>query len=519
MDWYDGDFLTNYGKIIEMSADRYSKKTALMYKDDEITYEELEHRANRFANVLNDLGVAENAHVAIQMGNKPQFMEVFWGTLKSGRVPVPLNLRLPPKTLSYILENSDSVILVADEEKSDSAEGLFDSADNLEWLVTKGEPGHSYEKLMEESDDEHETVPAEKDDLAMLLYTSGTTGKPKGVMLSHENLLTNVDAYNAAGLSDSEMVMLGVMPWYHSYGLIMAGTMFYTGGCVVAQNSIEPEDILQSIEKWEINIFPGISTLFKLILLEYQANPEKYDLSSMDYIFTAAEPLPSDTKEKLEEIFGEAIIVEADGLTEMGPVNTAEPLWGKKKEGGCIGPTLKNIEGKVVDPEDRSKELDVGGEGELAWGGPAVAKGYYKKPEKAEEAFQDGWVYTGDVGYVDEDGYYWFTGRTDDMIKSAGEKIHPPAVEDALANHSAVSEAAVVSAPHKVKGEVPVAFVVKSGDVSEEELKEFSLEHVPTYAHPRRIFFQDSLPKSGTLKTQRYKLREKVDDLISEPLG
>ncbi len=519
-----------------MAADRYPEKPAIIYGNEEINYQEFQEKVNRFANVLEDLEAEVGGKVALQIPNRPQFMESFFGTLKSGRIPVPLNLRMAPRNISYVLDNSNSVILVADGELAEQAESLFDSSDKLKELVVKSDGvGQSYEDLMDEAGTEADSAPVDVEDDALLLYTSGTTGKPKGVMLTHKNLLAAVYSLTSRqGVGGNNEVYLGVMPWYHCYGLVAIASMcFVTGATIVAQDSINPEDIAKNIEKWKVTMFPGLATLYNLFIMEYDGNPDlrDYDLSSVHTLIAGAEATPQETKRKCEnEIFTNAIVRNFYGLTETTCCITGESPCNREVPGG-IGSPNKTVEGKIVDPNTREELTRVkeGGvivsgeperEGEMAWKCPQLVNGYYKLPEKTEEKFQGEWFYSGDMGYVHEDGYFVYSGRTDNMIHPGGENVYPEKSEDALMEHPDIAEAAVVAAPHKFKGEVPVSFVVNSGaELEEDEIKEFALERVATYEHPRRVFFVDGLPKSASMKTQHFKLREKVEEILEEPLG
>jgi long-chain acyl-CoA synthetase len=279
--------------------------------------------------------------------------------------------------------------------------------------------------------------------------------------------------------------------------------------------------------------------MYTMMFREYRENPDEYDLSSLKDATCAAAPLAEDTRRTIEEAWN-VPVVEGWGMTETAPAGTTEPSRGVRKAAGCIGPPVPNIEMKLVDPATRetkvpAEQLEPKGmahpdvdfddedavTGEIAIRGSQVFEGYYNRPEKTAEVFDDdGWFYTEDIARVDSDGYFWMVDRADDMIIAGGENIYPAEVEDALYAHPDVAEAAVVAAPHEVKGEAPVAFVVldEGAEITEEELRRFTLDHVATYAHPRRIFFVDELPRSATQKVQRYKLEAEADEHLDGPL-
>jgi long-chain acyl-CoA synthetase len=270
---------------------------------------------------------------------------------------------------------------------------------------------------------------------------------------------------------------------------------------------------------------------------EYRRQPDEYDLSSLDSVTCAAAPLADATRREIEEAW-DVPMTEGWGMTETSPAGTTEPSRGVRKAAGCIGPPVPNIECKIADPATRETlvgpddltpfvdpEIDFSDDervtGEIAVRGPQVFAGYYERPEKTEQVFDDeGWFYTDDIARVDADGYFWMVDRADDMLIVGGENVYPAEVEEALYDHPDVAEAAVVAADHEVKGEAPVAFVVTEdgANLGEDALREFTLDHVASYAHPRRVFFVDELPRSATRKVQRYKLEADATERLDDPL-
>jgi long-chain acyl-CoA synthetase len=392
-----------------------------------------------------------------------------------------------------------------------------------------------------EADDGFATVDRAYDDVAVQPYTSGTTGRPKGVLLTHENLLSTIQSYAKGAIAlDPEDSILLVLPLFHIYGLnALMGSYLYRGAEMVLQPEPEGEAMLDAIDQHSITKFSGVPAMFTMMFREYRDDPERWDLSSLDDCTCAAAPLAESTRQTIEEAWN-VPIVEGWGMTETAPAGTLEPSRGVRKAAGCIGPPVPDVELKVADPETGETlvgpgDLDPRGmadprvdfddeeavTGELAIRGDNVFEGYYNRPAETDQAFDDeGWFYTQDIARVDGDGYFWMVDRADDMIITGGNNVYPAEVEDALYAHPDVAEAAVVGAPHEVKGEAPVAFVVleAGAEVSETELRRFSLDHVATYAHPRRVFFVEELPRSATQKVQRYKLDERAQELLDGPL-
>ncbi|MXR51565.1 AMP-binding protein [Halovenus sp. WSH3] len=543
MEYYEGDRIEHMGLVPRMAADRYGDKTAFTFMDQETTFDELEKQSNRVANVLLDHGVQPGDRVGLFIPNTPQFPAAYFGTIKAGGVATPLNLRMDPETLGYVVQDAGIDVLVGSPYVAEEVQNLAEAA-GVETLLLPGvsdeESGIvNYSHALEAADSEFDLVDREFGDIAAQPYTSGTTGKPKGVMLSHRNLLSTQESYDKSGLGiDPDDTLVLVLPMFHIYALnALMSTYVMTGAELNLQPQPEPDALLDAIDEHDATTFAGVPALYTQMFRVYRENPEEYDLSSLSYVVCAAAPLPEDTRQTIMREW-DVPMVEGWGMTETSPAGTVEPVAGVSKEAGCVGPALPGIELKIVDPDTREtivhaddvrpvpdESIDFADEeattGELAIRGPQVFEGYYNKPDKTAAVKDDeGWFYTEDVARIDEDGYIWIVDRADDMIISGGENIYPAEVEDALYEHPEVAEAGVAAAPHEVKGEAPVAFVVleEGADVTERELREFTLDHVATYAHPRRIFFVDELPRSATEKVQRYALEEMAEERLDEPL-
>lgn len=541
--YHHGGQVEHMGVLPSMSADRYGDKTAFSFMGEAQSYTELEARSNEVANVLVDHGVESGDRVGLFIPNTMQFPAVYFGVIKAGAVATPLNLRMDPETLAYIIDDAGADVLIASALLADEAQELAAAA-GIETLflpgVEDGERGIvNYSHALMDADDEFERVEREYGDIAAQPYTSGTTGRPKGVMLSHRNLLSAVESYSQGGLMvGPDDTLLLVLPLFHIYGLnALLGSYTYAGSKMVLQPKPEPENMLRAIEDHRVTKFSGVPAMYTMLFREYREDPDAYDLSSLEHVTCAAAPLAEDVRRTIEDAW-ETPVLEGWGMTETAPAGTLEPAIAIHKEAGCIGPPLPGIDLKIVDQATRetivgpadleptpSDEIEFVGEeavtGELAIRGDNVFEGYYNRPDKTAEVLDDeGWFYTEDIARVDADGYFWLVDRADDMIIAGGENVYPAEVESALYEHPDVAEAAVVAAPHEVKGQAPVGYVVleEGTDLTERELREFSLEHVATYAHPRRIFTVDELPRSATQKVQRYKLEEDIAERLEEPL-
>ena len=541
MEYHDGGPLRRMGDLPAMAAHRYGEKTAFVAFGEEQSYNELDDEANRIANVLTDHGIEPDERVGLFVPNTLQFPSAYFGTIRAGAVPIPLNLRMDPETLAFVLDDADVDTMIASPLLAEEATGLAAAA-GLETTFLPGVAEDGVVNLSHEidaADTEFEGPERSFDDVACQPYTSGTTGRPKGVLLTHRNLLSTIESYDTGGLNvDAEDSVLLVLPLFHIYALnAIMGTFLYTGAEMVLQPQPEAQPMLDAISEHAITHFAGVPAMYTMMHREYRRDPDAYDLSSLDSVTCAAAPLADATRREIEEVW-DVPMTEGWGMTETAPAGTTEPSRGVRKAAGCIGPPVPNIECKIADPATRETlvgpddltpfvdpEIDFTDDervtGEIAVRGPQVFAGYYERPEKTEQVFDDeGWFYTDDIARVDADGYFWMVDRADDMLIVGGENVYPAEVEGALYDHPAVAEAAVVGAPHDVKGEAPVAFVVREEgtELDEDDLRAFTLDHVASYAHPRRVFLVDELPRSATRKVQRYRLEADAAERLDEPL-
>ena len=549
MEYHHGDPLRSVGTISTMAADRYRDKAALGFMGTEKTFTELEDEANQLANALAALGVESGERVALYIPNEPLFPVAYYGIIKAGAIAVPLNLQMDTDTLAYVLDDSDVDLLIASAYIPGDEPGITPAGDLAEQagVETLLMPGRSdeqrgirnYSHLTADQPTEFDIVHRGYESVAAQPYTSGTTGKPKGVMLSNENLLSAIESYDRSGLGiDPDLTLVLVLPLFHIYALNALMSLFLARGARLSlQPRPESESLLRAIEQSDAEVFAGVPALYTQMFRTWRDNPAAYDLSSLDYLVCAAAPLAEEVRQTIQEEW-DVVMVEGWGMTETAPAGTIEPVAGVQKEAGCVGPSLPGVELKIADPGTRetrvgpddieplpSAGLDFDDEeavtGELAIRGDCVFTGYHGRPEKNEAVFDDsGWFYTGDIARVDADGYFWIVDRADDMILSGGNNIYPAEVEETLYEHPDVAETAVVAAPHEVKGEAPVAFVVleTGSEVTEADLRAFALEHLASYAHPRRVFFVDELPRSATQKIQRFKLTRQAEERVGGKL-
>ena len=542
MEYFDGGPIERLGALPAMGADRYGEKPAFASFGRTLSYRELDERADSVAGVLADHGVEPGDRVGLFVPNTNQFPPAYFGTIRAGAVAVPLNLRMDPETLVYVLDNAGADHVIASPLLADEARDLAAAADvGTLFLPGVDEEGVvNYSHALAEQSETFDRPERDPGDVACQPYTSGTTGDPKGVLLTHENLLSAIESYDKGGLSvDAEDSIVLVLPLFHIYALnAIMGTYLYSGATMYLQPEPDGENMLRALDDNDVTTMAGVPAMYTMMWRAYREEPDAYDLSSLRYVTCAAAPLADDVRRTIEEAWN-VPMVEGWGMTETSPAGTLEPAHGVRKPAGCIGPVLPGMEIKLVDPETGATLLDTDQlqpfpdpdvdfddesavTGEIAVRGGSVFEGYYGLPERTDQVFDEtGYFHTGDIARVDADGYLWMVDRADDMMIVGGENVYPAEVENALYEHPSVAEAAVVAAPHETKGEAPVAFVVPEADteLDAEALREFSLEHVASYAHPRRVFFVETLPRSATQKVQRYRLAERAGERIDGPLA
>lgn len=542
MEHLDGEPLTHVGDLPALGAHRYPDEVAFEQHGETLTYAELDDRARRTANVLLDHGTEPGDRVGLFLPNTLTFPVAYFGAILAGAVPTPLNLRMDPETLAFVLEDAGVDHLVGSAALADETTGLAERTGvEVTMLPGGGEGVVDLDAAVRDAAPDLDRPPRTPDDPACQPYTSGTTGQPKGVVLTHRNLLAAVENLTRAGLSlDPDDSFLLVLPFFHIFALNgIMGPYLTRGATLHLEPEPDPERMLEALDEHSITKFAGVPAMFTEMFRVYREDPAAYDLSALSDAICSGAPLAEAARREIQAAW-EIPIYEGWGMTETAPSGTIEPVHGVHKTASCIGPPVPGVEIQLTDPSTRETrvsareirlaalgpaDLDFEDEadvtGEIAIRGDNVFEGYHNRPEKNAEVFdEDGWFYTRDVARVDEDGYLWIVDRADDMIIAGGENIYPTEVEDALYEHPDVAEAAVVAAPHETKGEAPVAFVVlESGaDVTEEELRRFTLDHVATYAHPRRVFFVDELPRSATQKVQRFALEEDARERLGGPL-
>ena len=491
-----------------MEIGRFGEHVSLIFEGQEYTNVELRHGARRFARALRALGVKRGDRVIIQMPNCPEVLQSFGAVYAIGAVVVPINFLVGDDETAFIYRDSGAETVISSMAFLPKIQACRKQAPNIKniILIDKEVPSgtFSYHALVQA----HEEIPAiedtEDDDLAALIYTAGTTGRPKGVMHTHGSLYVNGRMQHATHKLPPGITSVSILPLCHSYGIAsLIRASLVGGGKIVLLGSFDINAIFSAIERYRGEIMAAVPTMYIYMLLHPE--PEKYDLSSMKYWISGSAPLTLETQSRFLEKFGHEII-EGWGLTEAGANNSCNPFEGKKKI-GSIGLPTQGTQMKVVD--DQGREVPFGTEGEITISGPMLMKGYWNRPQETAEVLKDGWLYTGDIGYRDEEGYFFITERKKDIIIKGGENIAPREIEEVIFSHPKVSEAAVIGVKDEVYGEeIKACVVLKPGEsATQEEIITHCERKLKRFKSPKYVVFLNALPKSLVGKVLKKELR------------
>ncbi|NEX78404.1 AMP-binding protein [Bacillus thermocopriae] len=520
------------------AANKYPDKVALHFLGKELTYQQLYEAAQYFAGYLQaNLGIEKGDRVAIMLPNCPQNVISFFGVLFAGGIVVETNPLYTERELEHQLKDSGAKAIITldilypkvskvmphTELKDIIVTGIKDFLPfpkNLVYpYIQKKQYGivvkvkheghiHLLTEILKQKKNKWKQYSIDIDeDIALLQYTGGTTGVAKGVMLTHKNIIANTTMNQAwvFKAKEAQEVILGLLPFFHVYGLT---TVMILSIKLAAKLVLLPKfdvlETLKTIEKQRPTIFPGAPTIY--IGLLNHPDLKKFDLSSINACVSGSAPLPQEVQEKFEAITG-GKLVEGYGLSEASPVTHSNFLWGVERVKGSIGVPYPDTDSKIVSIET-GEELRAGEIGEIVIKGPQVMKGYWNRPLETEEVLKDGWLFTGDLGYMDENGYFYIVDRKKDMIIASGYNIYPREIEEVLYEHPDVIEAVAVGIPDPYRGETVKAYIVlKEGStVTEEEMNEFARKYLAAYKAPKLYEFRKELPKTAVGKILRRKL-------------
>jgi long-chain acyl-CoA synthetase len=483
----------NLATFLTDSAERDGDHTAIKLDDAELTFAQLDDASARIASVLAERGIEAGDRVGVMLPNVPYFPVVYYGILRAGGVVVPMNPLLKGREVAFFLEDPGAKLLFAWHDFGQAAEAGAEQAGAELILVKPGE----FEQLVAGAEPRADVAERDDSDTAVILYTSGTTGKPKGAELTHSNLRRNVEVSASLGQVGAEDVVLGALPLFHSFGQTCGlNSAVFSGATLTLIPRFDPRKALEIIDRDKVTIFQGVPTMYSAIL--GCEDREQYDLSGLRLCMSGGSAMPVEVMRKFEEQF-DCKILEGYGLSETSPVASFNHPDRERKP-GSIGTPIEGVEMKVVDDDDN--EVDQGEVGEIVIKGHNIMKGYWNREDATSEAIKDGWFHTGDMAKVDEDGYFFIVDRKKELIIRGGYNVYPREIEEVLYEHPAIAEAAVVGVPDDDLGEEVGAAVVlaKDQDVDADELKEFVKEQVAAYKYPRRIWFSDELPKGPTGK-------------------
>jgi len=499
----------NLGYLFHIPLQLRPAAPAILQDDVVLTFRDLDERCNRIANALLSLGIRRGDRVALMFSNDYRFVESLLGTMRLGAVPVPLNIRMGDEAMIYVIVDSEAMALIANSEMAGRARSLVPQVAGLRHVIVDGEAtgkALNYDQMLRAASPLFTPGKTSPDEVCLQPYTSGSTGKPKGVLLTHGGQIWNVDLLRKLEAFDDTERALVAVPLYHKNAMLGAvKPMLLCGGSLVILPGFDPVQVIRSIARYKVTYMTGVPAMFSRILSQKE-ELSRNDVKSLRYAVCGSAEVSEELVAEFQRTFPEAIIAESYGLTEGGPDPISHSRYGLIKRGSC-GRRVPGSEVKIVG-EDGVTELGPNEVGELITRNPGLAKGYWKLPEVTKKKFRDGWLYTGDLMRCDEDGFFYFVGRKDDMINVSGENVYPKEIVDILLRHPNVRDASVVPVPHPIKGAVPVAFIVpsESGNTSAEELKQFYLKYGTPYAYPRRIYFLDAMPLGGTGKIDRAQL-------------
>jgi long-chain acyl-CoA synthetase len=498
--------MTNLSLNLSQSAGRYAERPAIRMDDVLLTYAALDDAAARAAALLVDRGLRPGDRVGLMLPNVPPFAVLYFGALRAGLVVVPMNPLLKSREVEYYLGNSGAKVLFAWHGFASEAEQGATAAQVQFQSVVPGQ----FEQLVASFEPLQDVVDREADDTAVILYTSGTTGKPKGAELTHGGLDRNreVSGRTLVHVSPEDVVM-GCLPFFHVFGMTMALNLSVAGGaCLTLVPRFDPAKALEVIGRDQVTVFEGVPTMYTAMLGQLGKAP--YDVSSLRVCISGGAALPVEVLRGFEEAFG-CIILEGYGLSETSPVASFNHP-DKERKAGSIGFPIEGVQMRLVDPE--RQVLPAGEVGEIEIRGHNVMKGYWGNPEATAATIRDGWFSTGDLARTDEDGYFYIVDRKKDLIIRGGYNVYPREVEEVLYEHPAVAEAAVVGIPNRLLGEeIGAAVGLKAGaSATPEELIAFVKERLAAYKYPREIWIVDALPKTATGKILRREVSPPPED-------
>ena len=499
----------NVSNIIKQHVAENPEATAILFEENRITYAELNRLINRVAGGLLKLGLKRGDVLSLFLPSRPELIIGYLAAVRAGLTINVVNAMLREQEVAYILKDCDTRAVLVDTKRLSIIEAVRSELESLSTLIVLGKSGrdeyYTYESVLDSGKDQFESVDLQDSDLCHLLYTSGTTGWPKGVMATHRNVWHNATNFGKVHFLPTDTIMVAT-PIFHCWGLVN-GTfgMLSRGGTVITVERFYPDRALSDIERFKPTIFQAVPPMFNLLLRQPQL--DQRDISSVVFCLSAATKMPENLIHQVEQRL-KWRYAEAWGLTEVSCVGTTAPY--KDTRIGSCGQGMDDAEIKVVD--EQGVILPPGQQGELCIRGTCVTEGYLNKPEVTQEAFDsEGWFHSGDVAYMDAEGYAYIVDRIKDMINVGGEKVFPSEVEDMMLAHSKIKDLVIVGIPDELKGEAPKAFIVLREDetATEAEIRAYCKAKMAPYKVPVAVEFIEEVPRAASGKALRRLLRDK----------
>lgn len=498
-------------QLFSNTVTKYASHTAITFFNQTYTYIQLDEQIKRLASAMHKIGVKKGDRVALMLLNCPQYPISYYAALRCGATIVQINPMYKATELLHVLNDSEAEVLIVLDQLFPVVQDIIHETSITSTITTSFENDCRFNELLRDDGDSTPNVSINpREDIAVIQYTGGTTGRSKGAMLTHYNLVANT--IQSAGTSIGKTKLgkervLAISPLFHVYGMTSAMNLtFYNGGNLILVPKFNVEQVVKTIKETKPTIFPGVPTMYIALLNHYKK--EKFDLSFLTTCTSGSAPLPMEVLHHFNDISGTKV-AEGFGLSEASPVTHRNPVSGLQKA-GSIGIPIPNTDAKIVDHVSGVASLPVGEVGELIIKGPQVMKGYWRMPEETEQVLRDGWLYTGDLAKMDQDGFFYIVGRKKEMIIASGYNVYPVEIEDVIYTHPKVLEAAVIGVPDKYRGETIKAVVVlkESEVISEAEFIQFCRNHLAAYKIPHTVVFVNELPKTAVGKILKRALKE-----------
>ncbi len=507
---YLHDGIRKYGEYEQFICIANDKKTVL-------TNVEIDRHARAVATGLRNAEVGKGDIVGVMVSNIPEIPELMMGALRMGAVFLPIIFMLTPKEIRYILEDSQTRIIMTEKRMLGKIKESIEGNNNIDQIIVIGAAHDDlpdkyihYEQFISQGEDKGDVLDLSSDDLALLMYTSGSTGFPKGVMLSHSNLIGSLLGGGQVWPCDTTDIYYGCVPMNHNYGINGLCESCYFGTKMILVPNFDPVKTLEIMTDYKVTVAGLVPTM--IIMMMKNFDPAKHNLKSMKYMVSSGAPLAEETLKKAQEMFG-IKIYHGYGCTEASPT-IARQRADRKLKVGSVGPVIPGLALKLID--ENGKDVNQGETGEVIVKGPGVMKGYWNKPRETKETLRDGWLHTGDLGKLDEDGELYIVGRKKDLIIKGGENIDPGVSENILLQHPAVLMAATIAIPDAKYGEEVGSAVVLKPDqkMTEEELLVYVGNQLHHFVAPKRIFIMAAFPMTGTGKVLKREIKEIVNSLM-----